>query len=177
MTQPYTESFKEKMVRQMLGPRAKTATELSREVGLSQPTLSRWLRAADRSTSTIMTKSKDRSEPAVEPTTVKKWTVREKLRVLAATEGLSDDELGAVLRREGLLTQQLLEWRVATTEALEAKPARGTSSSRRIKELEKELRRKDKALAETAALLVLSKKMKALWSSTEADDTDDSSET
>lgn len=173
-TQPYTESFKDKMVRQMLGPRAKTATLLSREVGIPQPTLSRWFRAADRST--VMTKGKDKSEPAPAPM-VKTWTAREKFRVLVAAEDLAGDELGAFLRREGLHTAQLIEWRAATTAALDTKPGRGSASSRRIKDLEKELRRKDKALAETAALLVLSKKMKALWSSTEADDTDDSSET
>ena len=38
-----------------------------------------------------------------------------------------------------------------------------TSDARRIKELERELRRKDKALAETAALLVLSKKLEAIF--------------
>lgn len=171
-TQPYSTTFKEKMIRQMLGPRAKSAVELAREVGIPQPTLSRWLREADRSTT--MTK---RKEPEREPPAKKKWTAPEKLRVLAAADGLSDDELGAFLRLEGLHATQLVEWRAAATEALEEKPVRGSLSSRRIKELERELRRKDKALAETAALLVLSKKLQALWSSKEADDTDDSSET
>ena len=47
--------------------------------------------------------------------------------------------------------------------------------ARRIRELEKELRRKDKALAETAALLVLKKKANAIWGD-EDDDTAPSSE-
>ena len=37
------------------------------------------------------------------------------------------------------------------------------SERQRVKELERELRRKEKALAETAALLVLRKKMEAIW--------------
>ncbi|MEI2420412.1 hypothetical protein V6O07_09065 [Arthrospira platensis SPKY2] len=33
----------------------------------------------------------------------------------------------------------------------------------KLQELEREVRRKDKALAETAALLVLQKKLQAIW--------------
>ena len=65
--------------------------------------------------------------------------------------------------------QQLDEWRLSATEALGApaaersSPAQVKADRRRIKELERDLRRKDKALAETAALLVLSKKLEAIF--------------
>jgi hypothetical protein len=103
----------------------------------------------------------------------KAWTGAEKLRVLTEAMGLSESDLGALLRREGLHETQLSEWRRSaeaalgegdirrgrtklSSEAIEASEA--IRSAARIKELEREVRRKDKALAETAALLVLKKK-------------------
>jgi hypothetical protein len=86
---------------------------------------------------------------------------------------LSEAELGEYLRRQGLHREQLEEWRTALEEAL-SQPRSGrrqTGEGKRIKELERELVRKDKALAETAALLVLKKKMDQYWGD-EDDDTD-----
>jgi transposase-like protein len=94
------------------------------------------------------------------------WTPGEKIAAVAEAAGLSDEELGAFLRRKGLHQAQLDAWRTAVVEALTSKPQRPPKSSpekRRVRELEKELRRKDKALAETAALLVLKKKAQSIW--------------
>lgn len=88
--------------------------------------------------------------------------------------GLGDDELGAFLRREGLHEVQLEQWRHDALQGLSTSrgKSRGpTPEKKRIRELEKQLRRKEKALAETAALLVLKKKAAAIWG-----DEDDSTE-
>ncbi len=100
----------------------------------------------------------------------KKWTGAEKLRVLATAQGLSEHELGAFLRREGLHEAELLARRVAAEAALgEGGPRTPRlAEQRRIHELERELRRKDAALAETAALLVLKKKAQAIWGDEDA---------
>jgi hypothetical protein len=91
--------------------------------------------------------------------------------VLAEADGLSNDELGELLRREGLHEADLAEWRRATLAALgSVEKTPSGSQARRVRELEKELRRKDRALAETAALLVLQKKAQELWGD-EDDDT------
>jgi transposase-like protein len=83
---------------------------------------------------------------------------------------LSDEQLGAFLRREGLHEATLREWRAAALEALGT--AKGsTTEARRVRELERQLLRKDKALAEAAALLVLQKKVRAIWGD-EDDDTE-----
>ncbi len=86
---------------------------------------------------------------------------------------LSDDELGEFLRRKGLHEAHLEEWRRQTIEALAPRRRRSKVSPevKRIRELEKELLRKDKALAEAAALIVLKKKALAIWGD-EDDDTD-----
>ncbi len=162
----YSEAFKANMVKKMLLPGGPTATALSATTGISQPTLSRWLRDA---------REKDVSEskpPPRSPRRPSDWKPAEKLRVLAETEGLEGEELGAVLRREGLHEADLAEWRQAAMVALGggAKGGPGTPDTRRVRELEKQLRRKDKALAEAAALLVLQKKVQAIWGD-EDDDT------
>lgn len=151
-------SFKTKMVQKMLPPNGRSAGALAEETGLPQPTLSRWLREAG--TVGIM------NIPA------RKWTLVEKLRVLIEASRLDESRLGEFLRREGLHEAQLKQWRAEVEAALHDGSKRGTRSAagRRIKELERELRRKDKALAEAAAILVLQKKAAAIWGDG-ADDT------
>ncbi len=87
------------------------------------------------------------------------------LRILSDARGLSASELGVLLRREGLHATDLVAWQTAAEAALSAPKRRATPTpeSRRIQELERELRRKDAALAETAALLVLKKKVQEIW--------------
>ena len=162
----YSEAFKTRLVRRLVGPSAVSATAMARDVGVSQATLSRWVLAAGNVGD--MTRS---------PT--KKWTGAEKLRVVTEARGLSGSALGAFLRREGLHEAQLTAWRAAAEAAL-AEPARGRTppsvEAKRIQELERELRRKNAALAETAALLVLKKKLEAIWGDADAS-TDGRSET
>lgn len=170
----YSEAFKRKMVQRMLGPGAKTATELSDEVRVHQSTLSRWLRQA----STL--RGMERDKPPAPPPSTKVRTAQDKLRIVLAAAGCAPDELGALLRREGLHEADLAAWREAMTAALDdAKPeagaGKGAVQSERIRHLERELQRKDKALAEAAALLVLQKKVRALWGD-EGDDTPETNE-
>ena len=92
------------------------------------------------------------------------------------TASMDDEELGAYLRREGIHEAQLKQWRQAVTEALserQAKPKTNPAEKvqkKRIRQLERELNRKEKALSEAAALLVLKKKVQAIWGD-EDDDT------
>lgn len=82
--------------------------------------------------------------------------------MIVASSGLQDEALGELLRREGLHESTLREWRTAALEGISPRrPNR--ADQKRIAKLEKELARKDKALAETAALLVLQKKVRELW--------------
>jgi transposase-like protein len=82
--------------------------------------------------------------------------------VVVEAEGLGPAELGEFLRREGLHEATLAQWRQVATEALAPSTARDPKTQR-IAELEKQLARRDRALAETAALLLLQKKVQALW--------------
>ena len=93
------------------------------------------------------------------------WKPEEKLQILAEATGLAGDALGALLRREGLHEADLAEWRRAALAGLapSAKSPSSSGDAKRVRELERELLRKDKALAETAALLVLKKKVQEYW--------------
>jgi len=162
------------MVQRMAGSEAISANALAREVGVSQGTLSRWLRDAR----TLGTMSKKNSEKS------HRRTAEDKLRIVMAASNLSEEALGEFLRREGLHEAQLAEWRdkvvKAATGALKdakRKKSEQTPEARENRELKRELRRKEKALAEAAALLVLKKKLEAWYSADEDDRTGTKSET
>lgn len=165
----HSEKFKEKMVAKMTGPSRMSANALSKECGVGQPTLSKWLRDAKVP---AMAKKK--------PSGSKRWTPEEKLRVVLAAAAAGDSGLGELLRREGLHESDLERFREEIQGAVVAgmrPPPRGESAdARRVKELEKELRRKEKALAETAAILVLRKKLNAFFSAAEEGDTNEASD-
>ena len=157
----YSTGFIARQVRRMAGPEGISAHALSKEIGVCQTTLSRWLRAASRV-------DRMRPEPSNEKSTSRTHrTSQENLTLLARAAELEGEELGAFLRSEGLHKATLDEWRRAAADALqEGKKRRGAKKSpeeKRVKELERELRRKEKALAEMAALIALQKELRAIW--------------
>jgi transposase len=161
------------MIRKMAGPGGVSANSLARDVGIPQSTLSRWLKAAGTVGGLSIVPPAERREQVMAPRRPRDWPPEEKLNAVFEAQSLSEDELGAFLRRKGLHEAQLQEWRTIILSGLQgnsqrtvAKPS--TGEVRRIRELEKELERKDKALAETAALLVLQKKVRALWGDADA---------
>ena len=163
MFKKYSPGFKSRMVKRMAGPEGISATSLSDEVGVPQSTLSRWLRTS----STVAPMGGSRNEQDDAPKSPRDWSPEEKLQVVVEAMGLGESELGEFLRRKGLHTAQLEEWRAAAETALSApkKSSRKKKSpeAQRIKELEREVNRKDKALAEVTALLALKKKLEAIW--------------
>lgn len=173
----YTPGFRERMVGRLSGPDAISARALAAEVNIPAPTLSRWLRDAAKVDSMSKTpKTPKRSgRPPGRPR--RDRSAEEKYRIVMAAAAIDEAALGEFLRREGLHDEDLQRYRdevrAAALSGLNgASTARSTlpGEQARIKELERELRRKEAALAETAALLVLRKKAVALWGE-EGDDT------
>ena len=162
MTKPFSVAFKQKMVQRLTGKNAVSASQLAREIGIRQQNLSRWLQEA-RSLP-IMT---DKPKPVV-----REWTVEQKARVLADACKLDGEELTAYLEREGVRLAEYEQWRIALDEGGGASAA----TNKRIRQLERELARKEKALAEAAALLVLKKKVESLYGEDEDDDTNGENE-
>lgn len=157
----YSTGFKSRMVQRMCGPDSISATQLAKEVGVSQNTLSRWLREAGE------VRNVKRNDHVAEqrPQRPEDLPSFEKLRIVMEASALSEDGLGEFLRKNGIHVAQLEKWRQAALGALEAPKAtrrRKSPEAKRIKELERELNRKDKALAEVTALLALKKKLETL---------------
>jgi transposase-like protein len=166
----YSEGFKARMVERMAMPGGPCATDLSREINVPGATLGRWLKAAGMVVGMAKKKApmgeKPSSSPAPverEPHGTREWTPMEKLRVVGAAAQLKDEELGEFLRREGIHLAQLEEWRSEILAALGRPAPRPKGPDvKRVRELEREIARKDRALAEVTAMLVLEKKLQAL---------------
>jgi transposase len=167
----YTDMFKNAMIQKMAGPDAISASALSKQVDVPQSTLSKWLRTAGVGSTydfpnhaheyTHMTKIKGPKRP-------NDWNAEDKLKVVMESASLDDEQLGVFLRQKGLHQTHLEQWRLQMLDGLQngfsKKSAKQKKAdTKRIRALEKEINRKDKALAETAALLVLKKKVQEIW--------------
>lgn len=114
------------------------------------------------------------------PTEMKKKTSslnrsgEDKLKALMETSALSESDLGAYLRKEGLYTHNLEEWKaefisLANSSQKPKSPLKDLRDEK-IKNLERDLLRKDKALAEASALLILQKKVNLIWGKDDEDE-------
>jgi DNA-binding transcriptional MerR regulator len=125
---------------------------VSQEIGVSVATLERW-----------------RAEALSRPARERAWTAAARLEAVIATAAMDEAQRGAWCREKGVFPSDLGQWResamaaLAQPEEARATPQETRQDRRRIKELEKDLRRKEKALAETTALLVLAKKLEAIF--------------
>jgi len=162
----YSQKFKENLLARAFAPNSNISA-LARQAGVPKQTLFAWVRQAKLDSVSSRGKKK-----RGRPRNSSRRSPEEKLRLLTESAGLSDDELGAFLRKEGLHQVDLEEIRAAAISGL--KPPKRTvgltPEQEKIRRLERELGRKEKALAETAALLVLSKKYRAIMGD-EDDDT------
>ena len=100
--------------------------------------------------------------------TTRAWTPAARLEAVITTASMDEATRSAWCRENGLYPTDLDTWKQDALGGLgnPTDPEGGPTTKRdrrRIKELERDLHRKDKALAETAALLVLSKKLSAIF--------------
>jgi transposase len=160
MTRAYSLAFKQKMVERLTGKNAVNPSQLARELGIRQQNLARWLHEARSLPSVASHKPKARA-----------WTVEQKAQVLAEASKFSGEQLTSYLEREGMKLADFERWRIALAEDGQASVA----TTKRIRKLERELARKEKALAEAAVLLVLKKTIDSYYRE-EDDDTDEPSE-
>ena len=166
MSMVYPPELRERLVVRMIGAERMSPYVLARETGITRQTLSRWSLDARRVAAMTTQSSKQPTPPDKPPRRPQDWTPQERLRAVNQASALADAELGAWLRREGLHEATLAQWRDAALRGLAGERSHGGSppgEAKRVKQLERELLRKDKALAEAAAILVLRGKLQALW--------------
>jgi transposase-like protein len=154
----YSEEFKSSIITKMLPPNSIPVPDLARDTGIPKDTLYAWRTKQQRSNGNASAKQVPCGD----------LSSAEKFSVVMETASLNEVELSEYCRGKGLYPAQISAWRDTCTQAnasLSAKVdrARLTTQAKQIKQLEAELRRKDKALAEAAALLVLQKKVRAIW--------------
>jgi len=158
----YSNDIREAVVRKA-AVRAAPQWEIAQEFGISKTTVQNWLRQHRNHGEVVMPERAKRPQD---------WTATERLEALIETAGLSEEELGSWCRGQGLHTHHLAQWRRELAAA--GRPGdKDAQQLRTLREenraLKKALRHKEKALAETAALLVLKKKAEAIWGDGEAD--------
>ena len=156
----YPEERKEAVLKKMLPPNNQSISALAKEEGISEATLYNWRNQA---------RSEGRLLPDSERTPAG-WSAADKFAAVVETAAMNEADLSAWCRERGLYVEQLSEWRQACEQANDWNrsqnkhlKAERKADEKRIKALESELKRKEKALAETAALLVLQKKAQAIW--------------
>ena len=105
-----------------------------------------------------------------DPSNPENWSGQDKLAVIIETASLNEQELSEYCRKKGLYVEQIERWKEAATVSNESSEKLSKAERRELQQfkkksrkLEKELRRKEKALAEAAVLLVLQKKAQAIW--------------
>ena len=144
----------------MLPPNNVAIRQLSQEEGISEATLHNW-RAEARGRGQLLPAA-DRGPEG--------WSSGNKFTAVLETAALNEADVAEYCRKRGLYPAQIAAWRVACEQANDwdrtstARLGQATKDEKkRVKELERELARKEKALAEAAALLILRKKASAIW--------------
>ncbi|MEZ8154426.1 hypothetical protein ACED23_25525 [Vibrio splendidus] len=110
-------------------------------------------------------------------TSSEQWSAQTKLAIIAKTNSMIESELNQYDREKGLFPEQIQSWRRECMQGFKSSKEREAEAKKQakadkleIKELKKDLRLKEKALAETAALLVLRKKLRAFYGEEPEDD-------
>ncbi|AWB32595.1 IS3 family transposase [Orrella marina] len=144
----YGQAFKDKAVARLLPPESASLETVSREMSISVQTLERW-----------------RAQALTMPARERAWSAAARFEAVLVTAAMDEAGKNAWCREKGIYPQDLDQWRQTATQSLadpqdqaSASGQRSKADHKRIRELERDLDRKDKALAETAALLVLFKK-------------------
>jgi|TARA_B110000914_G_C15477350_1_gene453812 transposase-like protein len=160
----YSLERKEAALKKMMPPNNMSINQLSLDMGITESTLYNWRKQAT---------NKGQLVPG-DGNNAEQWSSANKFAVVLETASLNEAELAQYCRKKGLYSEQIAMWKSACVDANanvkeheKLAKVEARKDKNQISSLEKELRRKDKALAETAALLVLRKKANAIWGEAE----------
>ena len=155
-----SEERKASILKKLLPPHNQAVSELAKSEGLSESALYNWLKKAKEAGIPVPGSKNSNSE---------EWNGEAKLAIVIESATLNANELSEYCRSKGLYSEQIARWRQACIAGAGSQEQREQATDsqlkiarKQIRDLEKDLRRKEKALAETAALLVLQKKFNAL---------------
>ena len=156
----YSEERKEAVLRKMLPPINTPIAELAQDEGISAITLYKWRKQLREQGNAVPGNGNN----------AEKWSTEDKFAVVLETAALNEAEMAEYCRKKGLFVEQVAAWKQACMQAnanettlTKTERKQNQKDAKKVKALERELRYKEKALAETAALLVLRKKANAIW--------------
>ena len=156
----YSKEYRESILRRIMPPNSESIARIAKEEGISEQTLRNWQKRARRD---------GYAAPGTDEQS-EEWSTQDKFVVVVETASMNESELAEYARKKGLYVEQIKAWRDACMNANGGIAKEAARLNRALKDsqkerrkLERELHRKEKALAEAAALLVLRKKARAIW--------------
>jgi transposase-like protein len=160
MKRQHSQEFKESIVQKVTTPGGPTIMQLSEKTGIHHTSIRNWIKTYANNFS--MKKSKE-------------WTAKEKLEVIMKTFSMSENELGEFLRTNGLHSTDIEQWKqdIYSAQRLAGRPKVDpelVELRSKEKELSRDLKRKNKALAEMSARVILLKKSHLLFGVNEEDE-------
>ncbi len=161
----YSPQVREAALRKLCAPHGPSLNSVARELGIAPGTLRKWRKFGHQ-------KLEDRTVNQVRE---QDWSMEKRFEVVIETSSMSDEELGAYCRRQGLHVNTVALWREKCLNTIRNKDKTDREKAtlkRELKETKKDLKRKEKALAEASARLILQKKAKELWGSLEEEKAD-----
>lgn len=158
MSKKYSADFKEMVLKKVYERKEKSLQQIADEVNMSFGTLKGWVQHAKMKQAVDALPTEKRPED---------WTPQARLLALQQSHHLEGEALSAWCRQQGIFPHTLDQWRTAFCQPSVLHHREDAQIIKELKQakqqLEKELLRKERALAEAAALLVLQKKLHALW--------------
>lgn len=160
----YSKEYRESILRRIMPPNSESIARIAKEEGISEQTLRNWQKRARRD---------GYAAPGTDAQS-EEWSTQDKFVIVVETASMNESELAEYARKKGLYVEQIKAWRDACMNANGGIAKEAARLNRALKDsqkerrkLERELHRKEKALAEAAALLVLRKKARAIWGDSE----------
>lgn len=158
----YSRAIKESVLKKVLPPEKRSVREVGNEYGISEQTIRNWIEQVSNGILNL--------DSELGP---KYLSSAEKFHLVLEAAGVPEGELGAWIREKGLHSEHLQLWqqelRDTVTDNNKENQEQLKNAKKKIKALEKELNRKDKALAEMAALITLKKKLHQILEDNEDD--------
>lgn len=163
MNTEYTPAFRAQALAKVFNRGTRNVQSIATELNMSYHTLKNWMREEKKKAPSLSERGARRPSD---------WSAAERLQALLDTHALDEAARNAWCREQGVYPQQLHAWRLEIEQGETPETGAARRELRELKEanqqLERELNRKEKALAEAAALLVLQKKYQALWADKDA---------
>ena len=162
MHKRYSFEFQEQALKKVYSRGERTIESVAAELNMSAATLKGWMKRKVKQAPTQEMSTNTEKRP-------QDWRVEEQLLALQESFGLEGEALHAWCRERGLFAHHLTSWKSAFCAGRKSNfdLAENKAGARELRDqndqLKRELKRKEKALAEAAALLVLQKKFRALW--------------